>query len=175
MSLYSGRDSLVCVRMNPPKKKQAAPPKQTDDSVQELERLKDMAARAQADLQNAKDRMQKEAVEMRRYALENTLLTLLPTIHNFRRAFDHLPEDLKDHEWVKGIGAIEQEFIRHLEAMGLTRIDALGEQVDSAKHDVLQTGPGEEGKITEVFEEGYQLNGKVLRPAKVRVGEGNSE
>jgi molecular chaperone GrpE (heat shock protein) len=39
-------------------------------------------------------------------------------------------------------------------------------------HEVLQAGPGKEGEITEVFEEGYELSGRVLRPAKVKVGSG---
>ena len=51
----------------------------------------------------------------------------------------------------------------------------MGEDVDTQKHEVLQTGPGEEGKVVEVFEEGYSFNGKVLRPAKVKVGDGDEK
>jgi len=45
--------------------------------------------------------------------------------------------------------------------------------VDPALHEVLQAGPGEEGVIGEVFEDGYMFNGKVLRVAKVKVGDGS--
>ena len=158
----------------PPKKAAAGQKKcqKCDELKKELEKFRELAGRAQADLQNAKDRLQKEAGEMRKFALENTLLTLLPTIDNFQRAFAHLPENHKNHEWVKGLSAIEQDFMRQLSGMGLSKMECLGEVVDPQKHEVLQTGPGEEGKVVEIFEDGYLFNGKVLKPAKVRVGGG---
>jgi len=138
----------------------------------QITKLRDMAGRAQADLQNAKDRLQREGEEVRKYALENTLLALLPTVENFQRAFTHLPEELKAHDWVKGVSAVEQELIRHLSGLGLAKMECLGESVDPHKHEVLQTGPGKQDAIIEVFEDGYTLNGKVLKPVKVRVGDG---
>lgn len=136
----------------------------------ELNRLKEIAARAQADLQNAKDRLHREAEEFRRYAAEGVMRRVLPTIDNFQRAIQHVPGDLKDHEWVKGVVAMEQELLRGLQDAGLKRMESLGVAADPARHEILMTGPGEEGKVTEVFEEGYVLYDKVLRPAKVKVG-----
>jgi molecular chaperone GrpE len=136
-------------------------------------KLLDMAARAQADLQNAKARLEKDGDDIRKYASQAVLAKLLPLIDNFQRAFQHLPEDLKTHEWVKGVAAIEQDFIKQLGEMGLKKFDSLGQIADSSRHEVLMVGEGEEGVVTEVFEEGYELNGKVLRPAKVKVGGGN--
>ncbi len=141
---------------------------------QELEKMKDLAARAQADLQNAKDRFDRDAAELRKFAAEALILRLLPTIDNFQRAFAHLPEDLKNHEWIKGVQAVGQELLRQLEAVGLRRMQSLRQPVDTMKHEVLQSGPGEEGKVVEVFEEGYELHGKVLRPAKVKTGAGDT-
>ncbi|KKW37300.1 MAG: Protein GrpE [Candidatus Peribacteria bacterium GW2011_GWC2_54_8] len=125
--------------------------------TKELERLKEMAGRAQADLQNARERMRREAQEVRAFALE---------------AFAHLPEELKNHDWVKGLQAMEQAFIKELSDVGLQQIASLGKPVNPAYHEVLQAGPGEKDVITEVFEEGYLLREKVLRPAKVKVGDG---
>jgi molecular chaperone GrpE len=138
----------------------------------ELERLKDIAGRAQADLQNAKDRLERERQEISKFALEGALRRLLPTIDNFQRAFQHLPEELKAHEWVKGIVALEQDFVKTVMSFGLARMESLGQQVDPRKHEVLMTGSGEAGKVVEVFEEGYTFNGRVLRVAKVKVGSG---
>lgn len=138
----------------------------------QLDGLKDTAARAQAELQNAKIRMDKEAGDLRKYAAEVVLMKLLPTIDNFQRAFKHLPDDLKAHEWVKGVSAIEQDLMKQVTDMGLKRMDVLGQPVDAHKHEVLMEGPGEKGKVIEVFEEGYELYGKALRPAKVKVGAG---
>ncbi len=172
--------------MEPKKQQQKSPggaaPAQNDPAadeglagkVRELEahvkRLTDIAGRAQADLQNAKMRLEKNAEDMRKYAAESLLLRLLPTIDNFQRAFRHLPEDLREHDWVKGVTAIEQELMRQLTEMGLKRIDALHQPLDPSRHEVLLQGEGEEGKVLEVLQEGYELHGRVLRPAKVKVG-----
>jgi molecular chaperone GrpE len=137
------------------------------------ESLKELAARAQADLQNAKDRMEREARDIRQYALEGTIKKLLPTIDNLARAFSHLPEELAANDWVKGVQAVEKELMSMLKEAGLTTIKSVDETVDTNRHEVLQMGPGAQDVITEVFEQGYELNGKVLRPAKVKVGDGS--
>lgn len=138
----------------------------------ELNRFRDMAARAQADLQNAKARVERESDELRKFAGEQIVRRMLPTLDNFQRAFQHVPQELQSHEWVKGVAAIEQDLMKQMQDVGLTRMQSLGSHVDPAKHEVLMTGSGDDGKVIEVFEEGYELNGKVLRPSKVRVGDG---
>lgn len=147
-----------------------------DDEVKDLtaklQQMTDLAARAQADLQNAKIRMQKDSDDLRKFASEGFIRILLPTIDTFYLAFQHLPDDLKNHEWVKGVIAIEQELLRRLGEMGLSKMECLGQQVDTDKHEVVTLGSGEEGVILEVLENGYELHGKVLRPAKVIVGSG---
>lgn len=137
-----------------------------------LQKMTDIAARAQADLQNAKTRMQNDGQSIRKFAAEVFVLKLLPTIDNFQRAFRHLPEELQSHDWVKGIAAIEQELIRRVSEMGLKKMECLGQQVDTARHEVITIGSGKEGVILDVIEDGYEFHGKTLRPAKVRVGDG---
>ena len=149
--------------------------KERDELKEEVEKLKELAARSQADLQNAKDRLDREAQDMKRFARADMLMGLLPTIDNFQRAFQHLPEELAPHEWVQGISAVEQDLMKKLTDAGLVQIESLGQTVDPERHEILQSGPGEEGVVIEVFEEGYELNGKVLRPAKVLVGDGSEQ
>lgn len=140
----------------------------------EVLRLKDMAGRAQADLQNAKQRLEREAQDMRSFAAESVVRRILPTLDNFQRAFQSVPADLATNEWVKGVTAIEQELFRQVTELGLRRMESLGKPVDPQQHEVLSAGPGEDGTVAEVFEEGYTLNGKVIRPAKVRAGNGQA-
>lgn len=137
----------------------------------EVQRFKELAARAQADLQNAKARVEREREEMGKFASEGLLRALLPTIDNFQRAIRHIPADLAEHEWVKGMVATEQELVRRLGDAGLSKIDALGQLVDPHKHEVLLTGDGPANTVIEILEDGYELAGKVLRPAKVKVGQ----
>lgn len=148
--------------------------KQIDSLKEELVKMKDLAARSQADLQNARARAEREASDMRAFASESLLRKLLPTLDNFQRAFQHIPEDLLPHEWVKGVQAIESDFMKRVNEVGLQRMQSLGAVVDPARHEILSVGPGEAEKVVEVFEEGYELHGKVLRPAKVKVGDGGS-
>lgn len=145
---------------------------EADALKKEADRLKDIAGRAQADLQNAKDRLERERQDVAKFALAGAMTKMLPTLDNLQRAFTHLPEDLKSHEWVKGIVTIESDLMRMLGELGLKRMESLGQALDPTRHEVLQTGPGAQGTVTEVFEEGYEFNGRVLRPAKVRVGDG---
>lgn len=139
----------------------------------ELNRFKDIAARAQADLQNAKARMEKDAQDLRKFATEGLILRILPTLDNFQRAFLHIPKELENNEWVKGVSAIEADLMRGMADAGLSRLHVMGEVANPDRHEILTMGPGEEGKVTEVLEEGYELNGKVIRPAKVKVGDGS--
>jgi molecular chaperone GrpE len=144
-----------------------------EKELAEMQRFKDLAARAQADLQNAKGRIERESDELRKFATEKLIVRLLPTLDNFQRAFAQLPADLQSHEWIKGVTAIEQDLMKQMTDAGLKRMQSLGEIADPARHEVLTMGPGKEGTVTEVFEEGYELHGKVLRPARVKVGDGN--
>ena len=138
----------------------------------ELDTYREIAARAQADLQNAKVRIEREGGDMRKFATESIVRRILPTLDNFQRAFLHVPNELKDHEWVKGVAAIEQDLMKQMSDAGLKRMQSMGQVVDPLRHETLSLGPGTEGTVVEVFEEGYELNGKVLRPAKVRAGDG---
>jgi len=169
--------------MEPSKKKQppadpAVPPAEEAGEIQALKdqvaKLTDMAARAQADLQNAKGRLERDADELRRFAAEAVLRKLLPTVDNFQRAFQHLPEELRSHEWVKGVTAIEQDFLKVLADLGLKKFESKGQPVDPSRHEVVMQGPGKEGVVTDVYEEGYELHGKVIRPAKVTAGNGQA-
>lgn len=152
----------------------AAANDEVESLLAELAKLKDLAARSQADLQNAKARAQRDADELRKYAAESIIRRILPTLDNFQRAFQHVPEELQNHEWVKGVQAIEQDLMKQMAEAGLKRMESLGAVADPQKHEVLNVGPGKEGVVTEVFEEGYELNGKVIRPAKVQAGDGSS-
>jgi molecular chaperone GrpE len=73
---------------------------------------------------------------------------------------------------VKGLQATEQQLVSDLASVGLKQIESLGQPVDPQKHEVLQADEGEKDIVVQVLDEGYELNGKVIRPAKVVVGNG---
>lgn len=152
----------------------ADPEAELKDLRRQVEKLTEIAARAQADLQNARARSERDAADLRTFATESVLRRLLPTIDNFQRSFQHLPDSLKDHAWVKGMQATEQELLRHLAELGLKKVSPIGKKVDPLRHEVLLTGPGAVDTVVDVLEDGYELHGKVLRPAKVKAGTGEA-
>jgi molecular chaperone GrpE len=147
--------------------------KNVAELTEQLKKHSETASRAQAELANAKMRMEKEATEMRMFASEVALKKLLPTIDNLQRALKHLPKDIADNDWVKGIVALEQGFLKQVGDLGLVRFESRGKPLDAERHEVLMQGPGPANTVTEVLEEGYELHGKVIRPAKVKVGDGS--
>lgn len=146
--------------------------KKIEELTEKLKSATEIASRASADLQNAKMRMEKEAGELRKFVAEGVILKLLPTIDNLQRAVLHLPKDLEKNEWVKGVVALEQQLLKELESLGLKAFESVGQSIDPSRHEVLMQVAGKEGTVIDVIEDGYELNGKVIRPAKVKAGGG---
>ena len=129
----------------------------------QVAKLTDLAGRAQADLQNSKMRMEREAEDLRKFAVVPLLLQILPIRDDLARASSNGAE---------GVKHILEKLDKVLQNAGVLRMDPLGKLVDPAKHEILNIGPGEKDVVTLVHEDGYELHGKVLRPAKVQVGNG---
>jgi molecular chaperone GrpE len=110
--------------------------------------------------------MEREAEDLRKFAIIPFLLKLLPVRDDIVRAMGHLHDD-------DGLRQILGKLDRVLAEAGVTPMTALGKPLDPKKHEVLSTAPGEKNRVLAVHEEGYELQGRVLRPAKVQVGDGN--
>jgi len=146
-------------KSQPPKDEKA--PK---DLQEQLQKITEVAARAQADLQNFKQRQKKDAEDLRKFATVPLLLELLPVREDLARAAEQSEDE--------GIAQILAKLERTLAGVGLTKIEAESQPFDPSKHEVLNTAPGEKDIVIVVHEEGYELHGRVLRPAKVTVGTG---
>ncbi len=84
--------------------------------------LTEIAQRAAADLQNFRRRIEEERADLRIFANAELITSLFPTIDNLKRAFDHLPEELAENEWVKGIQAIENHLSDNLSTRSFTKL-----------------------------------------------------
>ncbi len=147
--------------------------KQAENEDSEVEGLKEALARAMADLQNYKRRSEEEKASFVKYANAELLKSLLPIFDNLNRSAAHLPDDLKENEWAKGIMHIHTDLLKTLAALGIEKMQTVGEKLDPNKHEGLMSGPGEKDVIVEEFEPGYLMNGEVLKAAKVKVGDGS--
>jgi len=128
--------------------------------------------RVQADFINYKRRIEQERQDFNKFANANLILSLLPVLDDLERALSAMPPKLARHKWEEGIRLVERKFTSSLEAQGLTPIEALGEPFDPNFHEALRQDKGKEGIVVEEFQKGYMLGDRVLRPAKVVVGNG---
>ena len=125
--------------------------------------------RLMAEFQNYKKRVSKEKDDLRSYANENLVLSLLEVLDNFERALQH---DTDDEGFVTGMQMIFKQMLDKLNKAGLEEIQALGADFDPNFHNAVLTGDDpqyESGKVTDVMQKGYTLNGKVIRAAMVKV------
>ena len=128
--------------------------------------------RAKADFLNYKKDEGKRNEELAKYIKEEIIFGILPILDNFKEAKNHIPKNLKDDEYVKGIFQIEKQFQNYLKEQGLEEIKSIGENFNPELHeavDNVEKEKGESGKIVEEIRKGYRLKGRVLRPAKVKV------
>ena len=138
----------------------------------EIERLTRVAQQATADLANFKRGAEEEKKQFVQFANANLILELLQVVDNFDRALQNIPGEIEGNEWISGIKGIDQQFHAILEKQGLTKIPTVGEKLDVVKHEPLMQGPGEKDIILQEFEAGYMLGERVIRPAKVQIGNG---
>lgn len=136
----------------------------------QVQQFKELAARSQADLQNAKARMERDRDQLKTYVLEDVLRKLLPQADHMDRAASHLAADIGNHEWVRGALKTFEEFHQTLATLGVRKTGVVGETFDAGRHECLMVAQGPPDTVVEVIEVGYELQGRVLRPAKVKIG-----
>jgi molecular chaperone GrpE len=138
----------------------------------EVERLQDRLLRLQAEFENSKRRAAREKAEFLKFANEGLLLNLLPVLDSLERAHASAPADPAARPFVEGVGMIVRLFRTTLEKAGVTAIDAVGKPFNPDVHQAVaqvETSDGEDHQVLEEVQRGYLLEGRVLRPAMVKV------
>jgi molecular chaperone GrpE len=136
--------------------------------------------RARADLLNYKKEEMERIGELLEYASEEFVLKILPILDNFDVIEKKLPEEVKKDDNFKGILQIKTQIQDFLKAHGVEEIKSLGEIFNANLHEAvsevepqsIKTTEGKEiksGTIIEEIQKGYKINGRLLRPAKVRI------
>lgn len=146
----------------------------TDKTTSELAELKDKYLRLYADFENFRRRTAKEKLDMINSANEGLLKSLIPVIDDFERAKQSM-DSTDDITAVKeGVDLIYTKFTKTLEAKGLKPMVSKGEPFDADLHESITQFPAPspelKGKVIDEVEKGYYLNDKVIRFAKVIVG-----
>ena len=151
-------------------KAEEAPAEDAKGSEEE-EAWSEKYTRLMADFQNFRKRTDKEKADVYSYANEKIMTDLLTVLDNFERA---LGSECRDDAYAEGMKMIFKQFTDILTASGLEEIDAVGQAFDPNFHHAVLTDNNadfDSGKVTEVLQKGYKLNGKVIRPSMVKVNE----
>lgn len=130
---------------------------------------------AQAETQNVRRRLEKDAADARAYAATGFARDMLSVADNFARALDVIPPELREDERLKGlvvgIEATNRELARVFERNGITRIVSVGERLDPNKHQAMMEVPSDQepGTIVQEMQAGYMIKDRLLRAAMVGV------
>jgi len=141
------------------------------DVSQEIDHYKSMAQRAQADLVNYRNRATQEIEETKRIVQFGLLSRFISVVDDLERAMENLPEEAQE-EWSEGVALVLRNLEKILELEGVAQIESLGKPFDPREHEALlyeENTEIEDGLIVNVIQQGYRLNERIVRPARVVV------
>jgi len=136
----------------------------------EIKELRNKYLMALADLENYKKRMKKESEEFMKYANERVLKELIPVVDNFERA---LMVKHSNDDFSKGIELIYKHLLSVLKKEGVEAFESVGKEFNPKYHEAVSVvaSKHKDGIVIEELEKGYNLKGKLARPARVVVAQ----
>lgn len=158
-----------------PNKKHAANDEQPNEEIQQLQQqcaeLTEALQRERADATNLRRRHDEQIAGMRNAVKANVVRDLLPVVDNFERALKHVPKDLADHDFIKGVQGIVKQFDAALTKIGVERIKTVGEPFDPVFHEAvtMEEGEGTTEIVSDELQAGYKLGDEIIRHAMVKV------
>jgi molecular chaperone GrpE len=165
----TGETSFADAEAPPAGEPKAQPAEEVDEAAKYLE----LAKRTQADFENYRKRMARENAQAAERGAASLAKALLP-------ALDHLELSLKgaaghaDADVIKGFALVRDELLAALAKSGIQAFSPKGEPFDPNEHEAMAQQPSEEaesGTVLEVYQQGFRINGQVLRPARVVVAQ----
>jgi len=146
-----------------------------DENLLKVTEINDKYLRLYSDFENFRKRTIKEKGDLISSASEGVIKELLPVLDDFERAFVNNEPTTETESVLEGFQLIYNKLYKTLESKGLKPMNSIGEPFDSDHHEAVTNIPAptkkEKGKVVDVIEKGYFLNDKVLRYAKVVVGQ----
>ncbi|HPM42269.1 MAG TPA: nucleotide exchange factor GrpE [Candidatus Omnitrophota bacterium] len=162
----------------PPSDEVVSIPKKELDELRakaaERDNFHDKYMRAHAEFENARRRIEKDKADFVKYANDSLIAEFLPVFDNMELAEKHIKE-AKDFKAVReGVDMIQLQMQKLLKDIGVERIKTLGEKFDPHQHEALEVEETEDkdkedGLVTGELKPGYKFNGRLLRPASVKI------
>lgn len=146
--------------------------KKKDKKEEQIEELNDRVRRQMAEFDNFRKRSEKEKSMMFDMGAKNVIEKILPIVDNFERGFTTVDEADKDDAFVQGMQQVYKQLMTELEAIGVTPIEALGQEFNPDFHNAVMQVESEEyesGIIAQEFMKGYMYKDTVVRHSMVGV------
>lgn len=138
---------------------------------QQVAELTEALQRERADATNIRRRHDEQIAGLKSMVKAGVVRDLLPVIDNFERALKHVPADLEDNDYIKGVQGVVKQFEKTLADLGVERIVTVGEPFDPRYHEAIsmEEGDGTTEVVSEELQSGYKIGDEVIRHAMVRV------
>ena len=149
----------------------------TDDQEKTEDKAKEsheQLLRLRADFENTKKRLQREKDDAIKFANERLLIEILPIVDNLDRAMASLSEGHDPEKVKQGLKLAQEELHQVLESYGVKVVKTLGASFDPELHEAVATvesAETKEGTIVDEVQRGYMLNGRLIRPSRVRIAQ----
>ena len=146
-----------------------------EKAQEEIEELKTQLLYKAAEFDNYRKRTLKERTELILNGGEKVITAILPVLDDMERAIENGTKTDDPEVLREGMTLIHQKFMKTLESQGVSKIDTKDADFDTDVHEAVAMVPGmgedKKGKVIDCLQEGYKLNDKVIRHAKVAVGQ----
>lgn len=140
------------------------------ESAQQIGELTAHLQRLQAEFDNYRRRAADQQASILSLAKEDVVLQLLPLIDNVDRALGHIPAELADNSWAKGVAGVAKQGAETFAAIGVSKIQTVEQPFNhNTMEAIAAEGEGDQEMVSEELQAGYKLGEKVIRPAMVRV------
>lgn len=143
---------------------------------EELEKLREQLLLSQAEMQNLRRRAERDVEKAHKFALEKFVADLLPVVDNLERAIAAIDrEDATNDSVLEGVELTLKSLLDVLQRFKVEQIDPRGETFDPEQHQAMSMTEDADARpntVVEVFQKGYKLNGRLIRPAMVVVAKG---
>ncbi len=141
------------------------------DLQQQIGELTEALQRERADVTNVRRQHEEQLASLKDMVKSTIVRQLLPVIDNFERSLKHVPKNLTDNDYVKGVQGVVKQFEDSLSQMGVERIKTVGQVFNPLLHEAvgMEEGDGEIEVVCEELQSGYKVGEDVIRHAMVKV------
>lgn len=150
-------------------------PQAPQEESQAIKEQQELNLRLRADFENTKKRLERDKQESIKFANEKLLVEILSIVDNFDRAMASLSEGHDPEKVKKGLEIAQGQLHQVLEKHGVRVIQALGAQFNPEFHEAVgvveAVGDVKDGAIVDEVQRGYLLNGRLIRPSRVRIAQ----